>query len=492
MMTKCIPICNIKFTKCVLLFTILFFLTGCGGLQEDENYPSENFPHTSHPLFEAQISNTSSLVEPLRVGEYYYVTSSRLNVRSGPSTKNNVVLVLNRNDKVEVLAETESEFVRIQFSDGDSENKYYVSKKYLSQKKSIASNRPKESSNYFMVQNLATEKIRIYKKSCETCAHKMIFEEDVVVGESGSKKSESAVGYFHISSWHKFYQDGAGLYPSWYHPDYSAPPRAGSSVLDWTDESVLPYKGASVRGAFGWFTAKVAPNSRYQWTHGTIGWGSDKSKFVNISRGFWANLFTDPRSHGCTRNNNEAIAYIREMLPKGSAIVKIYAKEAYGDPKLSLYSEKKKEWNYILTKNGARRDGQKADRNSVLAQNSPKSKWLEEGVYYVDQFPTAKPYGKGFGADNGGNGNVYSVHNKNMKGVFLVDEGRIVNYEHPKGVLRGGYKNQAFPKYMLAANNTDFTLAPCKGWHNNSFSSSDDNLHDASRVCKPQRQNNEK
>jgi hypothetical protein len=229
------------------------------------------------------------------------------------------------------------------------------------------------------------------------------------------------------------------------------PPGPKKGVGSWTKKKVLPYKGASVRGAFGWYTAFPGPDSAYQWTHGTLGWGADKDKYIKVTRGFWANLFFDPRSHGCTRTDNESIAYVRSLVPKGTPLIKIYAKEAYADPNLSSYGAKSKTWDYILTKNGSQTNGELAERAVVLANGTPRSRYLEEGTYTVDLMPTAKRFKPGKrGARKGKNGNVYSLKDHEMNGVYLVDAGTLINYRHPGQIRVGGYKDQLIPSYMIS------------------------------------------
>jgi hypothetical protein len=192
------------------------------------------------------------------------------------------------------------------------------------------------------------------------------------------------------------------------------------------------------------------PDARNQWTHGTIGWGKDKDKYIEATRHFWANLFTDPRSHGCTRNNNEAIAYIRSIVPVGTPLLKIYAKEGYLDKSLTGYPEKTKYWNYILTKNGVRVDGQQADREKVLAAGTPKEQWIEEGTYEADVHPDARPFKEGGSGKSGKNGNTYELKNSQMQGVFLVDAGLLVNYQHPGSLSRGGYADITLPPFVVS------------------------------------------
>src|SRR5690606_26428871 len=97
-----------------------------------------------------------------------------------------------------------------------------------------------------------------YEKRCNdgACAHRMVLETDIAVGERTKKdpSKRTISGNFHLSKWIKFYQDQAGKYPSWYDPALPMPPKPGASVKAWTSSKVKP-KGASVRGAFGWYTA---------------------------------------------------------------------------------------------------------------------------------------------------------------------------------------------------------------------------------------------
>lgn len=445
------------------------FITACG----DSNIQDPNtFYNTGSPLFESQISNLQA--DDVKLGNEYFVTASALRVRSSAEiTSGNILGELKRNEKVRILEDVEGQFVQIEILNSDSDinesptGKYYTAYAYLSDEKTKNKSYSEyKLSKYFMIQNLATEKLRVYKRGCESgdCPHKMIFEADIAVGEDKSS-TRTIAGHFHIKTWHKFYQDGAGNYPSWYDPNYPRMPKAGAGAMAWTKSKVLPYSSASVRGAFGWYTAKVGPDAAYQWTHGTIGWGSDKKEYIEATRGFWANLFADPRSHGCTRTDNESIAYIRHLLPVGSTLIKVYAREAIGDTNFTRYDgPKKASWDYILTKNGVRIDGQKADRTEVLNAGTSTSRYLEEGTLEADIFPTAKVFLSGSsGARQNKNGNYYGLKHGDMTGVFLVDEGRFVKYEHPKRKVRvGGYKTALYPEGVFADDNYHFSLPECK------------------------------
>jgi hypothetical protein len=213
----------------------------------------------------------------------------------------------------------------------------------------------------------------------------------------------------------------------------------------------MPGGHGSARGAFGWYTAMPGPNAYNQWTHGTLGWGKDGTKYIDATRSFWANVFTDPRSHGCTRTDNPSIAYIRTIVPVGTPLIKIYAKEGYLDKDRRGYPEQKKTWDYILTKNGVRVDGQTADRQQVLATGTPPDQWLEEGIYQADVHPDAKPFKKNGNAKSGKTGNVYELKESALQGVFLVDAGLLVNYRHPDALLRGGYADILLPPFVISS-----------------------------------------
>lgn len=448
------------------LFALLMF-SGC---QSNKNLEKPNEPkaeHTGNSVFEGQ-TNPFVEFESFSAQQNMYVYATRLRVRATPEIKDtNILGVLNTNDIVEIIDSSLElgDFVEIRiiqsYADIKTSNSYFTSKNYLSSQPMEVGSKTGGESDYFMIQNVATEIIRVYKKDCSQspCNNKMVLEAEMVAGEDDSS-TRTIVGNFHVTSWHKFYQDGAGSYPSWYHPDYPMPPKANSSVLSWANDKVLPYDGASVRGAFGWYAAKVGPNSSYQWTHGTIGWGADKKDFIHVTRGLFANLFSDPRSHGCSRTDNEAIAYIRELLPKGSRLIKVYAQEAYLDRDRREYRDNKtKKWDYILTKNGSQKDGQRSDRELVLSESTPRNEWLEEGTYTIDQFPDAEWFIPEYkNAKSGTNGNVYGLDRKEMQGVFLVDSGLLVDYQHPKSVNVGGYSDEFMPSYVMAPEDTRYYI----------------------------------
>lgn len=323
-------------------------------------------------------------------------------------------------------------------------------------------------SKYFIVQNIATEKMRVYEKCTETpsCPHRMIYETDMVAGKiDGGEELRTRVGTYKIQKWVKFYEDGAGAYPSWFDPSFPATPGPGNGFTAWTSQSAMPNKAGSMRGAFGWYAAMVYPNSNSQWMHGTIGWGSDGDKFIKQTRGFFANLFADPRSHGCTRVENRAIAYIQSFITPGTDLYRVYAKEAFADVTLARYSGQGTpvQFDYILTKDQVRMSGPNSSSAPAVKQRLSSNiissaDILEEGSYRASQYPTGQPL-TSKRASSGKSGDTYSKGRNSFKGVFLVDEGRFVNYDHPAGMPRGGITGSTAVLASYAIADVAYTLA---------------------------------
>ncbi len=420
----------------------------------------------------------------VKVGDVYYSTTNGLSVRGAASTSGARKGALSRNDRVRVvgLGPEGSSYVQIEivktWNQILSSEKLFVSYKYLAAKRIDYRN---YDSKYFVIQNIATERMRVYEKNCSesnVCYNKLVMETEIAVGED-KKSTQTYVGSYRITDWIKFYQDGARHYPSWYDSDFPAVPKPDSSFSRWMKRKYMPKvtvtnpktgktkrkKIGSMRGAFGWFTAKVGPNHHSQWTHGTIGWGSDKDKFIKKTKTWLANTFANPRSSGCSRNNNEAIAFLRHLVDVGTPIIKIYAKEALLDKDRVDYTERTNEWEYILTKSGVRRDGQKADKYEVLASGTPADEILEEGTYSVDTYPNIVYYTpeselSGQSRKIGDKGNVYAVKNENMNGTFYVDAGLISSdYKHPGKVGRGGFSNEVAPSYAKVQEGHDLSNA---------------------------------
>ena len=252
------------------------------------------------------------------VGQTLYVSSSRINVRSGPSVGGAVVGMLRKNDQVQVIdkLDNSTEFmnvkvVRSDYVRSNDMRRLYVGASVLSTKPVELTNDEKQARRYFIIQNVATERTRVYERCTEAncTSHKMVAEFRTVVGRpTGTKGNEDAnaaktwLGHFEITSWVKFYQDYNQHYPSWYNPSYPPLPPPGSSFLSWMSKSLLPNPEINTyRGAFGWYAAMLTPNVNEQWIHGTYGWGKDGNKFIDDTRDFLVSIVKDARSSGCTR-----------------------------------------------------------------------------------------------------------------------------------------------------------------------------------------------
>ncbi|MBC7429598.1 MAG: L,D-transpeptidase [Bacteriovorax sp.] len=423
----------------------------------------------------------------------FFVSTNGLRVRSTPDDVGKVMGLLNLNDKVLVVGHDleNNKFVEVKIVKSATTflpaEKYYVVLEFLS----LTLQDYKDfKGKYFVVVNVATETLRLYERQCmdNSCPHKLVMETEVVVGEdkdhpiSEPGKGRSIVGSYRVVGWTKFYEDSEGHYPSWYKTSYPMPPEIGNNNWrDWFSKKVMPNgldgeKEGKMRGAFGWYTAFVSPNPYGQWTHGTVGWGENKDEYIKKTKKFMINVVSNPRSSGCTRNNNEAIAFLRQIVETGAPIVKIYAKEALLDPSLSQYPQTTRQWKYIMTKNA----GQRADRAEVLKALGltgedvdaywnafraggagvidPASKLnqiLEVGTYDLDTQPTAIPFTTrkhilGKWRATGRNGNVYGLKDNEMSsGVYYVDAGLLSGYHHPSKVVEvSGFMDEETPPWM--------------------------------------------
>lgn len=422
----------------------------------------------------------------------YFVALNGLRVRSTPEDTGKTMGVLDLNEKVRIVSPEvyNNKYVQIRivktYNPMLAAEKYFVNRDYLS---NVVIDYKEFTGKYFAIVNIATETLRVYERECieSSCTSKMLMETEVVVGEDvdlpkeEKGKGRSILGSYRVTGWAKFYQDGAAHYPAWYREGYPAIPEPGSGFNKWLRSKLMPEdeKGKTIgvmRGAFGWYAALVAPEAYAQWTHGTIGWGEDKDAYVKKTKKLVTNVISNPRSSGCTRNNNEAIAYIRQLLDTGAPIIKIYAKEALLDPSLSNYTEETKEWSYILTK----KPGEKSDREDVLkslkitgkdADNywtakrqggeliiepkSPLNQILEVGTYTIDTKPTPIAFTPGeklgkLERATARKGNVYGVKSKDMSnGVFYVDAGILSDYQHPTAILDvSGFLDEVTPSWM--------------------------------------------
>lgn len=422
----------------------------------------------------------------------FYVALNGLRVRSTPEDSGKTMGVLSLNERVRIIdtGMNTDKYVQVEIIRSVNKilpsDKYFVAKEYLANK--IVDYKD-FTGKYFTVLNVATETLRLYERQCldNSCPHKMIMETEVVVGEDRDHpkeekgKGRSVLGSYRLTGWAKFYQDAEAHYPAWYREGSPELPEVGAGFNKWLRNNVMPEnaegkKTGSMRGAFGWYAGFVAPNPYGQWTHGTIGWGADKDAYVKKTKKLVTNIISNPRSSGCTRNNNEAIAFIRQIIDTGAPMIKIYAKEALLDPSLNTYQEETKDWRYILTK----RAGEKSDREEVLSSlkikgeeadvywaakraggelildpKSPLNQILEVGTYSVDTMPSIIEYTPGeklgkLERSVGRKGNVYGVKSKDMsEGVFYADAGILAGYNHPKAILEvSGFEDEETPPFM--------------------------------------------
>lgn len=434
----------------------------------------------------------------------YFIKPRSVNVRKEPSAKAGSLGVLWMNDKVRIVnSETvyEGGFVQIEIVNTTSKitpaEKYFIAKEYLSEK--IIDYREFEG-NLFAVVNVATETIRVYERQCadNSCPHKMVMEAEVVAGEDVDLKKEekgkgrSILGSYRITGWTKYYEDAGGHYPAWYKDGYPAVPAPGDSGRGWFSRDVMPKDAngkteGSMRGAFGWYAMFVGPEAYGQWTHGTIGWGQDKDKYIARTKKPLVNIVSNPRSSGCTRVTNETIAYLRQILPTGTPIIKVYAKEALLDSAKTNYQNMSAvSWKYALTKDkqlkadyeevkaalkiseddmnkffalrnelvATKDKSRKEEINKLMAQK-PFSQLLEIGEFQIDNTPDVIEFTSGeklgkFSRKVGRKGNVYGMKSDEMQGTFYVDAGMLENYNHPSKLETGGFSDEITPNWMDA------------------------------------------
>lgn len=456
--------------KVLAALTIVAVASACapqGGIDagmigEDE----QDAPNTELDMFESQTGFMPA--EKIKPGAHAFISAEQVRLRSTPAEGDNIAGYVSVNDEIEIIDNKElgaQRYVAIRVVKSKNSKapigaNVYISVKYLneapikldpsatgmvvpagSKTPALTGGRVAQSNRLFVVTNIATEKLRVYERCSagQNCTNRMIFETDVVSGqnEAGNRTN---VGSFRISQWTKFYEV-PGKYPAWFKPGYPDVPGPGDR-RGWFSSDYMPGGKGDMRGAFGWYTAFVGPNPQGQWTHGTAGWGKDKKDFVlfkNSFLGFLAQLFNAHiRSHGCTRVDNESIAYLRSLVPIGTPLIKIYADEGLRDGNRTGYTKNSVRWNYILTKRGHQQSGsshQLADRELVLKQGTPQSEWLDQGTYEVDQYPDP--------AD----GDIYRV---GTHGTFNVDDGTVSNYQHPSGLGRGGFADHVVPDYMIS------------------------------------------
>lgn len=425
----------------------------------------------------------------LQVAQSYYISTKSLNARTSNSTsEENIAGKLAMNDKVEVvnLLGSASSMAQVKITHSISfvpveGQTYYISKDFLSAAPVTVLSAdgklvtPNAASKYFIIQNIATEKTRVYERCTETpdCPHRLVFETDTVVGrpEEGTKQDPKAyitwLGHSRISDWVKFYSDGAGTYPSWYTAGQDintipGPISSGATKLTGSRKWTVKDKNGNTTmyGAFGWYAARLSPAGdsgvNYQWMHGTIGWGQDGESAIEVTRGFFVNLFSNPGSHGCTRLENRAIAFMRSFLVPGTDVYRVYALESVREKAvpLSRYTNEYRspgQWEYILLTDGAQKiNGLTADAAEVRGSGLSITKgvnFLEEGVYNYNRYPQAVGLDYNSLPSSGKTGDRYQINSgrqneaSNFRGYYLVDEGRFIDYQHPdEKAVRGKVK----------------------------------------------------
>jgi hypothetical protein len=395
-----------------------FMLTGCAQSKWHEVH------HTGDETFEAKTTNTKA--SDLGPHQQMFVSTDNLRARVTPEQPDqSVTCSLGRNDKVEVIDPTPKgrlQLVEVRITSSTNpkcSGQYFVPPQYLSRTPLASNDQERKADRYFMIQNIATQKLRIYER-CDSkggalgCPNRLVFETEMTPGEDTPDQSRrTLLGHYLISRWFKFYQDDNAAYPAWFVPNLPPIPAVGADFQDWFSPALFPRGKKSnpegYRGAFGWYTAHLAPKADYQWIHGTIGWGADGEKFVKIP------------THGCTRVSNPAVAYLHKILFPGTRVLKIYAKEDVRDPQLRAYQGQKiQSWNWVLTKPAA------------STTHTPKET-LEQGTLEINAYPHVTK------------GNVYKIPVSSFQGRFLIDEGRLVNYEHPKELRVGGFDDSALP-----------------------------------------------
>ncbi len=431
-----------SFATQLIAVGVLSTLTACSASKWHE---TQGTPNTGDPIAERQVAPTQA---PLRAGQPAFVTPDRLPAPAKHEVKH-TARPLERNDEIVVTDPNPK---------GDHDNveavvtntkvpdlkgkKVLLPKKYISAQPAVPTNEENERDKYFVIQNIATEKLRVYRncasKSSEgECVHKLVLETDMAAGQD-TKRGRSLLGSYRISNWFKFYEDDDHYYPSFISPKYPELPKADEKLSAWLSKSLLPKGKGISRGSFGWYTAKLEPNADNQWTHGTLGWGADGGRFINEAKNP-ANAPAFTRSQGCTRVENQVIALLREMLPVGSRMFKIYAKEDYKDSKRTRYqTDGRAMWSWVLTNTGTMSMTEKSGAKDLVSNHSAEI--LDRGSYAIDQFPTAVKREE----------NLYHVPASSMKGVLLVDEGRLEGYSHPKELGVGGFEDHKLPSIVLA------------------------------------------
>ena len=438
---------NARSSQFALAFTLaLGALVACSPAKWRETENMTPAPFTADPHTERQ--TTPHQAGDFNNGDKGYVRPGRICARKTPDeTCEQTDTIIEQNDEITVVDPTpkgDQGLIEVEVTDKDKPDAplgpIYIPPQYISKEPVSPPREEADADRYFVVQNIATEKLRVYE-NCggRSCAHRLVLETDMVVGQN-EKHRRSLLGSYRITKWFKFYEDYDNEYPSWFNPTYPAIPRAGADLKDWTKKDLLPRSSASVRGAFGWYTAFIGPNADEQWTHGTWGWGADGDKFIQALRSSPLDQNSLLASHGCSRVENQAIAYMREILPPGTKLIKIYAREA----KLKDVVGKQTQWPWTLTKSDVDKENGSSAHPSFTED---ESEVLESGVYNVNSQPTVVALT--VGGDPHRNGNSYEIPLSSFQGRFLIDQGRLEDYRHPKNLEVGGHADKTLPSVVL-------------------------------------------
>jgi hypothetical protein len=459
--------------------------------------------------------NNVGELNQFQLDEIYFVSTENLSVRETEATNSALMGKLYFDDQVKITDLTKTALIGVQIKKSSTfreavhnQKTYFVGRRFLTKNSIMA-----KKSDFFVIQNIATEMTRVYKrcKLSPSCPHQMVFEAKMVVGrpEEGTDTNDNAfktrLGHSKLSEWVKFYSDGSGKYLPWYsknQPISSIPPQAPKDsngrpnggplwAKKWRKEQGEEIKSY---GAFGWYAGKLHPASGrngvdYQWLHGTIGWGADGDAVIDLTRGTLINMFGNPGSAGCTRLSNISIAYLRHLLPAGTDIYRVYAREATRlDPCLSTsfwgscreervfpqYAQQYSPlpWDFtLLTDDPQISGGVTSDTRTLLAKGyliRQDVNVIEQGTHYIDQYPSITVADYNFEPSSGKTGDRYMIDDPTreqptqFRGAFIIDEGRFVDYEHPKSskVVIGGL--QEFQTKMPAELQTDGSFVQAK------------------------------
>ncbi len=451
------------FGRTLLVSAALAALVACNRSQWHEVTAT---PNTGDQFAEPQVAPRQAA--PMRRGDQGFVSTDHLPARTSvKQAPEQAAAHLERNDKIQIVDpapegdEGSVEAVVVDTQQPDLKGKTVIlAKQYIAHEPVVPSNDDNDRDKYFMIQNIATERVRVYrncvsKDAAGACVHKMVFETEMTAGENTPDQTRRTIlGSYRIQRWFKFYEDHAHYFPSFYSPAYPPLPKLGShaDLKDWMSPKLLPpEKGGVMRGSFGWYTAYLTPDASNQWTHGTFGWAEDGEKFIRAVKDPANDQIQDAKSQGCTRVENQAIALMREILPAGTRVIKIYAREDYADKSRARYvTSSPAKWNWVLTKKIAA----DAPKSSVKnAADAGRDEILDRGTYVLNQMPTAVAF------DAAGDvGNLYKVSAPSMKGVFLIDEGRLVGYQHPSTLKIGGEKDHGLPSIAISQPSSQATL----------------------------------